>query len=92
MDPYLLRAAHPPCCIVVYDQSVPYRQAGDLLLEIAGSGVVSLMEYVLSKGYSTDFVSASGEAMTHPESSRLAPPPCLTLILTLTLALVPPAP
>lgn len=36
-------------------------EAGDLLLEIAGSGVVSLMETVLKNGYSTDFVSATGE-------------------------------
>jgi len=36
-------------------------EAGELLLEIAGSGVVSLMETVLRNGYSTDFVSASGE-------------------------------
>merc|ERR1712178_605701 len=36
-------------------------EAGDLLLEIAKSGVVSLMEKVLQSGYSTEFVSATGE-------------------------------
>jgi len=36
-------------------------EAGDLLLEIASSGIIQLMEYVLKNGYTTDFVSATGE-------------------------------